>query len=118
MRTEVVVDPGPAATVSVRIRCLQVQHRSIEAATASADSFEPVEFLDVDGVRWVDWDEAVEHEIDLPPFDVLPVAGAGHGPCRSHCRTAEHIELLTAARGEVVGPGGANVARRRRCGDE
>ena len=74
MRTEVVVDPGPAATVSVRIRCLQVQHRSIETATATADSFEPVEFLDVDGVRWVDWDEAVEHAIDLPPVHVLPVA--------------------------------------------
>ena len=102
MRTEVVVDPVPAATLSVRIRCLQVQHRSIEAATASGDSFEPVEFLDVDGVRWVDWDEAVEHEIDLPPFDVLPVAGE----VRSLPFTlppAERTELLMAPGGEVAG---------------
>ena len=102
MRTEVVVDPGPAATVSVRIRCLQVQHRSIEAATASGDGFEPVEFLDVDGVRWVDWDEAVEHEIDLPPFDVLPVAGE----VRSLPFTlppAERTELLMTPGGEVAG---------------
>ena len=37
MRTEVVADPGGDARVRVRIRCLQVQHRSVEAAHAGRD---------------------------------------------------------------------------------
>jgi hypothetical protein len=102
MRTEVVIDPGPAAIVSVRVRCLQVQHRSIEAAVVSDDGFQPVESLDVDGVRWVGWDEAVEHEIDLPPLDLLPVAGSVRSEPFA-LPPAEYTELLATAGGEVVG---------------
>ena len=65
MRTEVVVDPGGDARVSVRIRCLQVQHRSVEAARPDGVASSRSTSVDVDGVQWVAWDEAVEHEIDL-----------------------------------------------------
>jgi hypothetical protein len=101
MRTEVVVDPGPAAVLSVRVRCLQVQHRSIEAATGTGE-FEPVDALDVNGVRWVRWDEAIEHEIDLPPFDVLPVNGSARS-VPFVLPAARHAEPLATADGEVVG---------------
>ena len=72
MRTEVVADPGGDARVSVRIRCLQVQHRSVEAARPDG-TFTPAEVVAVDGVQWVAWDEAVEHELDVAVLPLLPV---------------------------------------------
>ena len=102
MRTEVVIDPGGDATLTVRVRCLQVQHRQIESASPAGDAFEPVDELEVDGTRWVPWDEAVEHEIDLEPMALLPVGGEP----RSHPVTlppSQTTELLTDASGAVVG---------------
>ena len=75
MRTEVVADPGGDARVSVRIRCLQVQHRAVEAAHPDG-SFWPAEVVAVDGVQWVAWDEAVEHELDVAVLPLLPVTDA------------------------------------------
>ena len=72
MRTEVVADPGGDARVSVRIRCLQVQHRAVEAAHPDG-SFWPAEVVAVDGVQWVAWDEAVEHELDVAVLPLLPL---------------------------------------------
>jgi hypothetical protein len=64
MRTECLVASGPGAILSVRIRCLQAQHRSSEAWTDNA--FVPVDALEVDGVAHVAWDEAVDQIVDLP----------------------------------------------------
>jgi hypothetical protein len=47
MRTECLVDPGEAPTIAVRVRCLQVQRRAVEAAGPSG--FVPTDVLDVDG---------------------------------------------------------------------
>ncbi len=102
MRTEVVIDPGGDATLTVRVRCLQVQHRQIESASPAGDAFEPVDELQVDGTRWVPWDEAIEHQIDLEPMALLPVGGEP----RSHPVTlpqSQTTELLTDASGAVVG---------------
>jgi hypothetical protein len=90
MRTEVIVDPGGDAHLSVRIRWLQVQHRDLESATAGR--FAPTVALDVDGVVWVPWDEAIEHEIDLDEIPLLPVSA----------RVREHAITLTAATSEEV----------------
>ena len=38
----------------------------------------PVPELDVDGVRCVPWDEAVEQELDLPPVRLFPLTDASH----------------------------------------
>jgi hypothetical protein len=101
MRTEVVVDPGSDARLSVTIRCLQVQHRELEALTAAGGS-EPVPTLAVDGTVWMPWDEAVEHEIDLEPLALLPVAGVPREhPITLAATTSE--EVLTTAAGVVVG---------------
>jgi hypothetical protein len=110
MRTQVIVDPGAAATVLVRVRCLQVQRRYLEAATG--EHFVPSEALDVDGVVWAPWDEAVEHEVDLEPLALLPAAAA-------HCELVVHFdagtdeELLRTAGGDVVG----RAVRRREAVD-
>ena len=102
MRTQVVVDPGADATVSVRIRCLQVQHRHVEVARPDDDGFEVAESVEVDGARWVAWDEAVEHEIDLDPIVVIPVSDAPN----EHpfvLPATDQVELLTTTAGVLAG---------------
>jgi hypothetical protein len=107
MRTEVVADPGGDARVSVRIRCLQVQHRSVEAAQPDG-SFIPAEAVAVDGVQWVAWDEAVEHELDVAELPMLPVTDE---PLETPLvlDAGDSTELLTDSTGRVVG----RAVRRR-----
>lgn len=107
MRTEVVVDPGSDAVLSVRIRCLQVQHRCVEAVRPDG-TFVSVDGLAVDGVRWVPWDEAVEHEIDLEPVPLLPL-GDGLASVVVELPAGDEIELLHANGGALVG----RAVRRR-----
>jgi hypothetical protein len=74
MRTECVVDPGASPTLHVRIRCLQLVRRTIEAAAGGG--FELADELDVDGVTWVPWDEAVEHDLAVADLRLLPLPAA------------------------------------------
>ncbi|TFD54736.1 hypothetical protein E3T55_02805 [Cryobacterium frigoriphilum] len=59
--------PG-AVTVSVCVRFLQLQTRTVERAVADGNDFEPVSELQVNGARWLSWDEAVPCELELGPF--------------------------------------------------
>jgi hypothetical protein len=76
-RTECLIDPGAAASVSVRIRCLQSQHRSIERANENG-GFAAVDYLEIDGTLHVDWDEAVERRIDIGPLRLRSMEGSDH----------------------------------------
>jgi hypothetical protein len=107
-RTEVVIDPGADATLHVRVRCLQVQHRAVEAVADGADGFVPAEVVEVNGELRVPWDEAVEHEIDLAPIRLLPLdqAGAEHP---FELAGGEEVEVVCSATGTVVG----RLVRRR-----
>jgi len=67
-QTELIAEFGEAATVDVRVRFLQVQARTVEAA--EGDDFVPVAQLDVDGQRWATWEEAVEHAVDVSRIDL------------------------------------------------
>ena len=81
-RTECLLDRGgmrpdrPGAgrghvVLRVRVRCLQMQRRSVEAlvrGTAAEPSFVPVDGLEVDGTAHVPWDEALDQSVDLPPL--------------------------------------------------
>jgi hypothetical protein len=61
---------GPVV-LRVRVRCLQMQRRSVEAlvrGTAAEPSFVRVDGLEVDGVAHVPWDEALDQSVDLPPL--------------------------------------------------
>ena len=108
MRTEVVADPGGDARVSVRIRCLQVQHRSVEAAQPDG-TFTPADVVAVDGVQWVAWDEAVEHELDVAMLPLLPVTDA---PLEVPLvlDAGDSTELLTDSEGRV-GPSDRGTTR-------
>ena len=71
VRTECLVDPRGAdanAELRVRLRCLQTQRRRVEAlVTGTGACFRPVAALEVDGTCHVEWDEAVDRVVDLPP---------------------------------------------------
>jgi len=93
-QTEVIAEFGLASTVDVRIRFLQVQARTVERA--EGDGFTPVAQLDVDGRRWVTWEEAVEHAVDLAGIDLATV-----GTCETPFSVPalrEVEELATAGR--------------------
>lgn len=59
-RTECLALAGPGARLSLRVRFLQAQHRTVHAA--ALDGYHPVSVLTVDGDDLVPWDEAVEQE--------------------------------------------------------
>jgi hypothetical protein len=99
-RTECVVEPGSDPRLSVRVRCLHVQRRTIERVVPGI-GFAEVEELEVDGQRFVPWDEAVEHEVDVS-VRLLPLADAA---CVAPIELpgAATYEELRDATGEVVG---------------
>jgi hydrogenase maturation protease len=107
MRTEVIVDPGDHAQLTARIRCLQVQHREIEATTNGGASFEPVQSLDVDGTTVVAWDEALDQEFDLDVISLRLATVALEHPFT--LPAGDEVELLRDHRGDIVG----RAVRRR-----
>jgi len=62
LSTETVVRHRASTTVTVRLRCLQLQSRDIESVDA-AGGFVSVAELLVDDQRWLTWEEAVAHEV-------------------------------------------------------
>lgn len=63
-QTECLLEAPDSATLSVRVRFLQLQHRSVEAKTPHG-SIEVVDELEVDGQPHLSFDEAVPREFDL-----------------------------------------------------
>ncbi|MEV8565502.1 hypothetical protein AB0436_07915 [Streptomyces sp. NPDC051322] len=97
-QTECLLEAGPDATVHVRVRYLQLQHKSVERRTE--DGYTPVESLEADGGIHLTFDEAVprEHDIVVPLADLLtgdrqfPVGAPG----------GEESEELDGGAGRVV----------------
>ncbi len=119
MRTECLLRraPGSAPRLHVRVRFLQAQHRAVEAvARGHRDygmpgdevDFTPVTTLDVAGQQYVEWDESIEHVIDLPPLGCGP--GGNHNYAQSFGFPGESAtELLRRADGVLAG----RIVRRR-----
>ncbi len=101
MRTEGLIDPGISPRLSVRIRCLQSQHRTVEATNA-AGQFDPVDFLEIDGTHHVAWDEAVDQVVDVPPLLVRLDGPTEHDELFSFPGGSE-TEVLESEDGSVVG---------------
>ncbi len=108
-RTECLVDPGLVggdAVVTVRVRCLHLQHRSVEAVVASSGDgdgggFTPVDYLEIDGTLHVDWDEALDRVVEVP---ACVVSGAPASLEQSFSFPAgTETEVLHSADGSVVG---------------
>ncbi len=94
MRTDCIVDPGPSPVLHVRLRCLQVQRRTLERDLV------PVDELVIGDAKWVPWHEAVEREIDLPPIALLPLGSSDAVPFG--LPSGEDVEELSHE-GRVVG---------------
>ena len=73
MSSQVLLRPFDGARLSVTVRCLQLQHRQVEAA--SDGEYQPVDELVVAGTQWITWDEAIEREVELGPFTVDELLG-------------------------------------------
>ncbi len=106
MRTECLVDPGAATDLHVRIRCLQVQRRSVEVG--GGEPFCPVDRLEVAGAVYLAWDEAVDQVVDVVAPSLLGLAGD----------LQQDVEFPALSESEVIhSPDGSiagRVVRRRR----
>ncbi len=100
-RTEVIVVPGAEPTLDVRVRCLQVQRRSVEAVVSDG-GFVAAESVVVDGTPLSAWDEALDREIDVSGVALRPLVG---NPRTVPIELAEcdGSELLRDAGGSTVG---------------
>ncbi|GLY70069.1 hypothetical protein [Amycolatopsis taiwanensis] len=93
-QTECLLEASASATVHMRLRFLQVRHRSVESAVDGG--FRPVSELTVDGRRHLTFDDAVPRD-----YDVVATAG----------------ELLRDPHvAEVTVPGGEEVERLGEAG--
>lgn len=70
LQIQVLLEGGEDAEVEIRVRYLHVVRRQVLKMGLPAAPLEPVEELEVDGERWVSWDEAVEREIAPGPIRV------------------------------------------------
>ena len=74
MQTECLVEPGGATVLLVKIRCVQLQARTLEEALdAEGRSFRSVPSMVVDGQRLVTWDEGAEREFELPGIPLTEI---------------------------------------------
>ncbi len=74
---------------------------SVEARRPTEADFAGVAELDVDGERFVPWEEAVEHELDVADIAALPASPTSNGPSTRHLAGSDD---------------GRGAARRRRAG--
>ncbi|HEY5195025.1 MAG TPA: hypothetical protein VIJ39_14305 [Solirubrobacteraceae bacterium] len=70
MQAQVLLRDDEDAEVEVRVRFLQMVERQVLKDGPSSVTSQPVEELEVDGRRWVSWDEAVEREIAPGPIQI------------------------------------------------
>jgi hypothetical protein len=71
-QTQVLLDPGEGdPALHVKLRCLQVQTRTVERADGG--TFTPVPELEVGDQLLVTWEEGVEREVDAVVFTGRPI---------------------------------------------
>jgi hypothetical protein len=106
MSSQYLLRPGPDAAVSVYVRCLQLQVRSVERRDADG-GFTQVGELEVDGTSWISWDEAVERELDCGSFRTAELTEGVTVPLE--LEGGDDAETLPDAAGTVAG----RIVRRR-----
>jgi hypothetical protein len=122
MQTECLVEPEPNADpkIDLKVRCLQLQARSLEEATAATgagptdpDTFRSVEFMDSgagDGELLVAWDEGVEGELEIEDLSLLDLARDGERRIDFTLPEGTDVEeIRSAGTGEIHG----RLTRRR-----
>jgi len=108
MRTDLIIDPGTEPQIAIRLRFLQLQNRALEDADAEG-GFTSTEKLEVGDRVWMEWDEAIEHEMDVAVIPLLPLAEASRQipfefPASSETEIVTEVEgdPDSAVRGRIV----------------
>lgn len=109
MRTELVVDPGTEPQIAVRLRFLQLQHRALEEVDANG-GFVRTEKLQVGDRVWMEWDEAIERDIDLAVLSLLPLAQASLTIPLDFPATSE-TEIVTEVEGDAASAVAGRIVR-------
>jgi hypothetical protein len=105
MQAEVLLEGEEEAEVEVRVRFLHVVQRQVLKRESSSGYFEPVEELEVDGQRWVSWEEVVEREIGPGPIWVPAGEELQEMSGGAIRRSWQALEGEVTVAREVVGPG-------------
>lgn len=107
MRTDCLLLAGQASAVSVRVRFLQLQSRTVERRHGDG-RFGAVARLECAATTWIGWDEALNQEIDLGQFEIDTLLNGGR-VARIEVSGGTEIEHLHDEAGELVG----RIVRRR-----
>src|SRR4029453_7182094 len=103
MQTECLVEPNDAPALDLRLRFLQVQARIVEkAVNAEQGIFWPMEAFEVDGRKFVSWDEGVKRELDYPGIEITGLLGAERAFPLA-IAGAQDVELIRDPGGEIKG---------------
>lgn len=103
MQTECLIEPGDDTVLTIKIRCRQLQARTLEEALdVDGQSFRLVPPMDVAGQRLVTWDEGVEREIDLPGIPLTEILD-GELLVPMGLQAWRDVELVSGEAGEVAG---------------
>jgi hypothetical protein len=102
---ECIVAADTAAEITVTVRFLQTQERTLEVDGPTGPSV--VDELTVDGALQLPWTESVEREVTIGPTPLLSLLGGMSEPIAAG--GGDDVEVLTDAGGATVG----RVRRRR-----
>jgi len=108
MRTECLVEGTAFAAIEVRVRFLKLVARLVRKLVEPAPEsdeppiFEDVSKLEVDGVVFVPWQEAIEHNVTVP-ISNLDSLSASPVEYKFVFPASEELELLRAGGDRVVG---------------
>jgi hypothetical protein len=103
MQTECLVEPNDAPALDLRLRFLQVQARIVEkAVNAQQGIFWPVESFEVDGRKFVSWDEGVKRELDYAGINITELLTVERA-FPLEIPTEREVEFIRDARGEIKG---------------
>jgi hypothetical protein len=100
-QTECLLECPDDTEAQVLVRFLQLQHRSVLAASPGNGELREVTALEVDGTEFTAWDEAVprEQQVDIPVASLL----SGGGRAEFHFAAGESAEDLSDSRGTLAG---------------
>jgi hydrogenase maturation protease len=106
LQTECLVESVDDAQLRARVRFLRLTSREVSrlrdgGKPDAAQTYEPVESLEVDGQTHQTWQEAVEHEVALPQLSSGQLGRAEHRQPIYIPATSERQQLMTRAGAEV-----------------
>lgn len=103
MQTECLVDGPGTAALTIRVRFLQAQARTVEeAASADATEFRAVASLDIGDHQISTWDEGIERSVDLGDVALSDLIGREVVE-RVELPAGREVEMLHDEAGKVVG---------------